>query len=144
MLSLSLCFALHWSSPAHLSGFSTSTSVGRGIGRWYRQGVDKLVFPEEDAWKVDIQQSGGTATRPFLGGQASWRLFLGLCQQHAFHNRNHREATCPGKKDAMECFCMVISAACQGDQRRRYHRSHQRGPRFIGFRQNIDRWWFFL
>eukprot|EP00913_Durusdinium_trenchii_P011896 g11174.t1 len=27
------------------------------------EGVDKLVFPEEDAWKVDIQQSGGTEIR---------------------------------------------------------------------------------
>lgn len=24
------------------------------------QGVERIVFPEEDSWKVDIQQSGGT------------------------------------------------------------------------------------
>ena len=29
-------------------------------GRWVSQGVEKIIFPEEDSWKVDIQQSGGT------------------------------------------------------------------------------------
>ena len=31
-------------------------------GMW-AEGVEKIVFPEEDMWKVDIQQSGGTERR---------------------------------------------------------------------------------
>eukprot|EP00438_Fugacium_kawagutii_P010386 Skav220386 [mRNA] locus=scaffold639:137675:144114:- [translate_table: standard] len=27
------------------------------------EGVERIVFPEEDSWKVDIQQSGGTELR---------------------------------------------------------------------------------
>lgn len=41
------------------------------------QGVERIVFPEEDSWKVDIQQSGGTDSWRFpMGSQGDKQQLL--------------------------------------------------------------------
>ena len=41
------------------------------------QGVERILFPEQDSWKVDVQQSGGTdAQLPWFGKRQRFRWSL--------------------------------------------------------------------